>query len=79
MDAAYEALGGTGMTEVENIDGQLRFVQIRGITPPEQKTLDEARGKVIADFQDFLEKTWIAELRAQYPYEVNRAALHAIR
>ena len=79
LDAAYEALGGTGMTEVENIDGQLRFVEIRGITPPEQKTLDEARGKVIADFQDFLEKTWIAELRAKYPYEVNRAALHAIR
>ena len=79
LDAAFEALGGTGITEFENIDGQLRFVEIRSITPPEQKTLDEARGKVIADFQDFLEKTWIAQLRTTYPFEINRAALHAIR
>ena len=79
VDAAFAALGETGMTTPEEVDGQLRFVQIREVTAPAPKTLDEARGKVIADFQDFLEKTWIAELRAQYNHEVNREALHAIR
>ena len=79
VDAAFEALGGVGITAAEEVDGQMRFVQIREVTEPAPKTLDEARGKVIADFQDFLEKTWIAELRAQYNHEVNREALHAIR
>ena len=79
VDAAYASLGGTGITATEMVDGQLRFVQILTVTNPTQKTLDEARGKVIADFQDHLERSWLEELRAKYPFEVNRAALHAIR
>ncbi len=79
VDAAYATLGGPGISETEQVDGQLRFVEILSVTPPGPKTLDEARGKVIADFQDFLEQSWIAELRAKYAFEVNREALHAIR
>jgi peptidyl-prolyl cis-trans isomerase SurA len=79
VDAAYEALGSTGITQTEQVDGQLRFVEILTVTDPEQKTLDEARGKVIADFQDHLESTWLKELRTKYAFEVNRTALHAIR
>ena len=78
LDAALRDLSGPGITKFEEIDGQIRFVQINSVQDPTGKTLDEARGKVIADFQDFLEKTWIAELRARYPHEVNTANLHAI-
>ena len=79
VDAAYAELGGTGIASTEEVDGQLRFVQIMTVTPPGQKTLEEARGKVIADFQDFLERSWIEELRAKYAFEINRTALHGIR
>ena len=80
FDAALAELGGkSGITALEEVDGQLRFVQIVDVVPPTGKTLDEARGKVIADFQDHLEKSWIAELRARYDVEVNTGALHAIR
>ena len=80
FDAALAELGGkSGITALEEVDGQLRFVQIVDVVPPTGKTLDEARGKVIADFQDHLEKSWIAELRARYDVEVNTEALHAIR
>ena len=80
FDAALAELDGqAGITALEEVDGQLRFVQIREVIAPTGKTLEEARGKVIADFQDHLEKSWIAELRARYPYEVNTEALHAIR
>ena len=80
LDAALAALGGqAGITDTEPVDGLIRFVEITEVVAPTGKTLDEARGKVIADFQDHLEKSWIAELRARYPYEVDRAALHAIR
>ena len=79
-DAALAELNGEpGITAVEEVDGQLRFVQIVEVLPPTGKTLDEARGKVIADYQDFLEKSWIAELRASYDCEVNTEVLHAIR
>lgn len=80
LDAALQSLNGQpGITPFTTVDGQVRFVQITEVIDPIGKTLEEARGKVIADFQDHLEKTWIAELRARFAHEVNRTALHAIR
>jgi peptidyl-prolyl cis-trans isomerase SurA len=42
------------------------------ILPPRQKELDEARGYVIADYQDELERRWVAELRKAYELKRNR-------
>lgn len=38
---------------------------------PTPKTLDEARGYAVAEYQDNLEKTWNAQLRARYPVKVD--------
>lgn len=79
LDDALVVLGGKGITTPEEVDGQVRFVEILAVEAPVQKTLEEARGKVIADFQDHLERSWIEELRARYGFEVNREVLHSIR
>lgn len=47
------------------------FLKIEEILPPTSKTLSEARGYAVADYQDFLEKQWVEELRKQYPVKVN--------
>jgi len=44
----------------------------------ETKTLDEARGFVVADYQDYLEKQWDASLRAKYPVKVEDKTLKSI-
>lgn len=42
------------------------------------KTLDEARGYVIAEYQDHLEKEWNAKLRKKYPVKINEDVLKSI-
>jgi len=37
------------------------------ISPSRRKSLKEARGYVVADYQDQLEKQWIKDLKKQYP------------
>ncbi len=47
-------------------------VKVNEIMPPAQKELKEAKGKVINDFQEELEKQWIEELRAKYNVKLHK-------
>lgn len=42
------------------------------------KTFDDARGDVVSDFQDSIDKKWIAELKKKYPVKVNEEVLKSI-
>ena len=52
--------------------------KVSEIIAPKRKTLDEARGYVIADYQDFLEKEWVASLKDMYEVKVNEEVLSSI-
>ena len=54
------------------------FVSVEKIIPPTPKTMDEARGYIIADYQDQLEKDWVASLQAKYPVKVDDAVLMSL-
>ena len=58
--------------EVNEREKSQSFVQIAKILPGGNKTLAEARGYVIADYQDYLEKEWVEQLRKEYPVVVNK-------
>ncbi len=51
------------------------FLKIEEIVPPTPKALSEARGYAVADYQDYLEKQWIDDLRKTYTVQVNEKAL----
>ena len=53
----------------------MNFLKIEKVLPPTQKTLKEARGFVIADYQDFLEKQWIEDLTNSYRVNIDRNVL----
>ena len=48
------------------------FIKVQKVMPPSQKTLKEARGFVVADYQDYLEKQWLQDLTKSYKLQVNR-------
>jgi len=55
------------------------FVKIREVLKPEPKKLTEARGLITADYQNYLEKEWIRELRMKYPVVVNQEVFAKIK
>ncbi len=55
------------------------FVYVRKVLKPQPKELNEARGLITADYQNYLEKEWIKALRAKYPVTVNKEVLAKIR
>ncbi len=59
-------------------DNKTTFVKIDEILPPEQKPFDKARGYVVADYQDKLEKEWVEKLAKQYTTKVNEDVLKSL-
>ena len=64
--------------EPNNFNSELTFIRGDKI-PPEPKTLNEARGLYVSDYQKYLEDQWIRELRAKYKVKVDKKLLKTIK
>jgi peptidyl-prolyl cis-trans isomerase SurA len=62
-------------SEVEN---KVSLVFIKKIIPPGLMTFSHARGLVTSDYQDYLDKQWVQQLRRKYPVHVNEKVLHKL-
>ena len=47
-------------------------------TQPGQKTFTDARGDIISDYQDAIDKKWIADLKHNYPVKLSQEVLNSI-
>lgn len=68
-----------GITDlIPMADTSNAIIVIHQVVAPEPKLLNEIRGAMTADYQNFLEKEWIRELRAKYPVVINREVFNSI-
>ncbi len=63
--------------EPENFDQELTFIRGDKIAP-ESKTLEEARGLYISEYQNYLEQEWLKNLHKKYKIKVNKKLLKTI-
>jgi peptidyl-prolyl cis-trans isomerase SurA len=56
-----------------------KVVAVNAIIEPMPKSLNEIRGQATADYQNFLDQQWIAELRAKYPVTINQEVMKNVR
>ncbi len=70
MEGMAWAVGTLSESKVNPRNKATSFMKIEKILPPSQKTLKDARGYVIADYQDFLEKEWLVELNKNYKVKI---------
>jgi peptidyl-prolyl cis-trans isomerase SurA len=65
------------------VDGAEKYnatlVYLNRVLPPAPKELAEVKGLVTAEYQNYLEKEWIKELRVKYPFTVNKDVFESIK
>ena len=55
------------------------IVKTKNVIPAGPKTLKEAKGKVVSDYQDFIEKKWLASLSEKYDVTINQNVLNSLK
>ena len=68
----------TGKKEYIDSDGKTHLIVIHKIITPEPKAPIVFRGLVTADYQDFLEKEWLNDLKDKYPVSINKKLISKI-
>ncbi|MEZ4982555.1 MAG: peptidylprolyl isomerase [Saprospiraceae bacterium] len=78
LDQMLWEVGSLSPIEENTRNKSISFFKIEKIMEPGPKTLDEARGYVVADYQDFLEKEWIKELKEKYDVKINQDVFNGL-
>ncbi len=68
-----------GISENISLNDRVHFVQIEEVIEPTYKTLDDSRGLITSDYQNFLEKEWIESLRSKNKFEVDKKILKELK
>ncbi len=84
MDKDHQALPSDfqfkeGLSKIHKHNDSFVVVMVKKILPKEQLSFEEAKGKVITNFQDQKEKSWIQDLRQKYKVVVNNVVLNKIK
>ncbi len=89
-EETYEKFRNTDLSEItwepgamtDVIENQrsrsLKFFKIEEVIPEGNKSLSEARGYVIADYQDQLEKQWVEDLRKSYEVKIDQKVFRSL-
>ncbi|WP_439151725.1 peptidylprolyl isomerase [Winogradskyella sp.] len=68
-----------GLSKIYNHNEAFHIIDVKKILPARIKTLEEAKGNVINDYQQQLEADWMNDLYERFSVEVNQKALEAVK
>lgn len=74
-DVEWKSNSVTKIVEKDRVE----LVAIEEVLDPAPKELKEIKGIVISDYQNFLEKNWIEELKGKYEVKVNDEVLKLVK
>lgn len=78
IDACDWVKGLTSNVDNEN-EKSKNIIVINEVLQPEPKLLKEVRGLVTSDYQNYLEKEWVSELKSKYKVTVNNEVLKLVK
>lgn len=68
-----------GLSKIDYQNNMYYVVKVTKLIPESYKNLDEARGMVINDYQQEVEKNWINDLKNKYKVTVNQEVLSKVK
>lgn len=68
-----------GISKIYKHNDAYHVVLINQVIPSTMQTLEEARGKVVNDYQNEIETNWLLELKSRFPVEVNEKVLKKVK
>ncbi len=71
-------VGEVTISKFDRQNNEYSFRKVEKIIPAQDKMLNEARGYIIADYQDYLEIQWVNELKKQYPVKTEKAVFESL-
>jgi peptidyl-prolyl cis-trans isomerase SurA len=84
MDVEHQALPKTfdfikGTSKIYEHNGSYVVVKADEIIESTQKTFEDAKGKVISDYQAFIEENWLSTLHEKYKVDINKEVLESVK
>ena len=68
-----------GLTSIVK-EGEYYFIsRVNGILPAAQKTFEECEGKVVNDYQQYLEENWVSDLKKEFTIKVNPEVFEQVK
>jgi hypothetical protein len=61
----------TGITKIAAKGNYFFVTNVRELKPAQPKLLNETKGKLVSDYQQFLENNWVDELRKEFNIKIN--------
>ena len=64
--------------DIKKDDGGYVIVNVMDVLPAGNMSLNDVKGKVISDYQKYLDDQWISQLRNKYKFSVNKELLYSL-
>ena len=68
-----------GVSEIYKGTNEFAVVDLKKTIPSEKMNLEDVRGEVMGDYQQFLEKQWMEELRKEHTIKVNEKVFESVK
>ena len=56
-----------------------KLILVNDIIEAQPKELEEVRGLITSDYQNYLENQWFIQLKEKYPVKINTGALNELK
>ena len=68
-----------GVSEISQKGDYFYLTKISEVLPAGNKTLEECKGKVVNDYQQYLEQNWVSELKKEFKIDINKPVFEKIK